>query len=102
DLAARLGLGEHFFGGDVDAGRAYQLAPSGITLEQLRADPAGVRLPLETEHRKYETAGFATPSGRVELYVESFLAIGQPPLPTFTEPELSPRSRPDLAGDFPL
>jgi anaerobic selenocysteine-containing dehydrogenase len=109
DLATRLGLGEHFFHGNVDAGWAHQLAPSGVTLQQLRADPAGVRLPLETRHRKYaaageggEPAGFATPTGRVELYVEGFLDIGQPPVPTYTEPALSPRSRPDLADEFPL
>lgn len=109
DLATRLGLGEHFFDGSVDAGWAHQLAPSGVTLQQLRADPAGVRLPLETRHRKYASAGddgvpagFATPTGRIELYVEGFLDIDQPPVPTFTEPALSPRSRPDLAEEFPL
>ena len=53
DLATRLGLGEHFFQGDVDAGWQHQLAPSGVTLQQLRDDRAGVRLPLETRHRKY-------------------------------------------------
>ena len=109
DLATRLGLDEHFFGGDVDAGWEYQLAPSGVTLEQLRADPAGVRLPLETRHRKYASrgdgglpVGFPTPTGRIELYVEGFLNIGQSPLPAFTEPALSPRSRPELAHEFPL
>ncbi|MEO7427770.1 MAG: molybdopterin-dependent oxidoreductase, partial [Acidimicrobiales bacterium] len=109
DLATRLGLGEHFFDGSVDAGRAHQLAPSGITLQQLRAEPAGVRLPLKTQHRKYAAAGddgvpagFATPTGRIELYAEVFLDVGQPPVPTFTEPAVSPRSRPDLADAFPL
>jgi anaerobic selenocysteine-containing dehydrogenase len=109
DLASRLGLGEHFFDGDVNAGWAHQLEPSGVTLEALRADPAGIRLPLDTRHRKYAAAGddgvpagFATPTGRIELYAEGFLDVGQPPVPTFTEPALSPRSRPDLAGEFPL
>ncbi|MGQ0434723.1 MAG: molybdopterin-containing oxidoreductase family protein [Microthrixaceae bacterium] len=102
DLATRLGLGEHFFDGNVDAGWEHQLEPSGVTLQQLREDSAGVRLPLESRHRKYEATGFATPTGRIELYVEGFLDIGQPPVPTFVEPELSPRSRPDLAQEFPL
>jgi len=109
DLATRLGLGEHFFDGSVDAGWAHHLAPSGITLQRLRADPAGVRLPLETRHRKYAAAGddgvpvgFATPTGRIELYVEGFLDVGQPAVPTFREPALSPRSRPDLAEEFPF
>ena len=109
DLATRLGLGEHFFDGDVDAGWAHHLKPSGVTLHQLRENPAGVRLPLETRHRKYAVesddgvlAGFDTETGRVELYVQGFLDVGQPPVPTFTEPVLSPRSRPDLASRFPL
>lgn len=109
DLATRLGLGEHFFHGSVDAGWEHQLGPSGLTLQELRADPAGVCLPLETRHRKFAAAGddgipagFATPTGRIELYVEGFLDVGQPPVPAFTEPALSPRSRPDLAKDFPL
>jgi anaerobic selenocysteine-containing dehydrogenase len=109
DLATRLGLGEQFFGGSVEAGWEHQLEPSGVTLRQLRDDPAGVALPLETRHRKYADTGagdvpvgFNTPTGRIELYAESFLDIGQPPLPAFTEPALSPRSRPDLADEFPL
>jgi anaerobic selenocysteine-containing dehydrogenase len=109
DLATRLGLGEHFFGGSVDAGWSHQLAPSGVTLQQLRADPGGVRLPLETRYRKYATVGddgapcgFATPTRRIQLYVERFLDVGQPPVPTFTEPAWSSRSRPDLASDYPL
>ncbi|HUR22689.1 MAG TPA: molybdopterin-dependent oxidoreductase [Acidimicrobiales bacterium] len=109
DLATRLGLGEHFFGGSVDAGWERHLEPSGVTLQQLRDQPAGVRLALETSHRKYTAVddagvpvGFDTPTGRIELYVERFLEIGQPPVPTFTEPAFSRRSRPDLADTFPL
>lgn len=109
DLATRLGLGEHFFDGNVDAGWEHQLEPSGVTLQQLRDDRAGVRLPLDTRYRKYAATGaggvpegFATPTGLIELYVEGFLDVGEPPVPTFVEPGLSPRSRPDLAQEFPL
>ncbi|HZC69580.1 MAG TPA: molybdopterin-dependent oxidoreductase [Jatrophihabitans sp.] len=103
DLAVRLGLGDRFFGGDIDAAFRHQLAPSGISLEQLRADPAGVRVPLTTRHRKYADAGgFRTPTRKVELYSEAFHSAGYAPLPTFTEPGTSPRSRPDLAQRFPL
>jgi anaerobic selenocysteine-containing dehydrogenase len=45
DLATRLGLGEHFFDGDVVAGWRYQLEPSGVSVEQLRDDPRGCRCP---------------------------------------------------------
>ena len=108
DLANRLGLGEHLFGGDVEAAWRHQLAPSGITLEALRANPQGIRVPLETRSRKYATlrdgvpAGFATPSRRIELYSETMLDHGYPPLPQFDEPAVSPRALPDLAEAFPL
>ncbi|MEU5258148.1 molybdopterin-dependent oxidoreductase [Amycolatopsis sp. NPDC021455] len=102
DLAVALGLGEHFFGGDVEAAWRYQLAPSGVSLDELRAAPEGIRLPLETVHRKYEQRGFRTPSGVVELYSERLRAQGYPPLPTYDEPSIGPRSRPDLAARYPL
>lgn len=107
-LATRLGLGEHFWDGDIDAAFRHQLAPSGITLEQLRAEPAGVRVPLETRHRTYAELdgdaprGFRTPSRKVELYSEVLADHGYPPLPIFEEPRTSHRSRPDLADRFPL
>ena len=46
DLANRLGLGDRFFGGDVEAAWRYQIAPSGVTIEALRAQPHGIRTPV--------------------------------------------------------
>ena len=46
--------------------------------------------------------GFATPSRKVELYSQTFLDRGYPPLPDFEEPEIGPLARPDLAARFPL
>jgi anaerobic selenocysteine-containing dehydrogenase len=83
DLAVRLGLGEHFWHGDIDAAMRHYLAPSGITPEQLRLAPGGIRFPLETTHRKYQRNGFATPSGRLEIFSEALQSIGQPALPEF-------------------
>ncbi len=108
DLATRLGLGGHFWEGDVEAGLRHRLEPTGVTLEQLRAEPGGVRLPLETRHRKFaevgagEPAGFRTPTSRIELYSETLLAAGYDALPRFVEPLMSPRSRPELAERYPL
>jgi anaerobic selenocysteine-containing dehydrogenase len=104
-LARRLGLGEQFFDGDEDAGHRHVLAPSGVTLEALRASPGGVRASLPpTRYRKYAEpgAGFATPSRRVEIYAQRFLEHGQAPLPEYVEPATSPVSRPDLAARYPL
>lgn len=107
-LATRLGLGKHFWNGDLDAAFRHQLAPSGLTLEQLRAEPAGVRVPLTTRHHKHAELdgeaprGFSTPSRKIELYSEVLLEHGYPPLPQFEEPRTSPRSLPELAERFPL
>jgi anaerobic selenocysteine-containing dehydrogenase len=84
------------------------LAPSGVTLNELRANPAGVRVPLTTRYRKYadpdgdRARGFRTPTRKVELFSETFVANGYPPLPEFDEPLTSPTSRPDLAERYPL
>jgi anaerobic selenocysteine-containing dehydrogenase len=108
-LAVRLGLGEHFWNGDVDAAYRYQLGPSGITLDELRAEPAGLRQPLTTRHTKHakrddkgNPRGFATPSRKIEFWSETFLDHGYPALPDFVEPPIGPVSRRDLAASFPL
>lgn len=81
---------------------------SGVTLEQLRQNPAGVRVPLEMRYRKFAELesgtprGFGTPSGLVELYSETLLQHGYPPVPEHRGPLVSPRSRPDLARRYPL
>jgi anaerobic selenocysteine-containing dehydrogenase len=108
ELARRLGLGDQFFGGDEDAGHRYVLAPSGVSLEALRAQPQGVRAPVDPRPRTYRDTGpdgrpgFPTPSRRVELYLQRFLDQGQAPLPEYVEPAASPESRPDLAARYPL
>ncbi len=108
DLACRLGVGELFWNGDVDAAYRHQLATTGVSLEQLRAAPAGVRVPVTTRHAKHAEIvngvphGFATPSRKVELYSETLLEHGYPPLPDFSEPPIGPVARPDLAARFPL
>jgi anaerobic selenocysteine-containing dehydrogenase len=108
DLACRLGLGEQFWDGDIDAGYRHQLGPSGITLEELRAHPEGVRVPLETRYRAFADEqdggfkGFATLTGKAEIYSERFLEHGFSPLPEYTEPLVSPLSQPELAERYPL
>jgi anaerobic selenocysteine-containing dehydrogenase len=79
ELACRLGLGEHFWNGDIDAGLRHQLGPSGVSLEALRAHPAGIHVPLETRYRTFADElnggfkGFPTPTGKEEIYSERLL-----------------------------
>jgi anaerobic selenocysteine-containing dehydrogenase len=109
ELAKRLGFAERFWNGDVEAGYSYELQPSGVTLEQLKNAPGGISLPAEPTFEKHakpakdgKLRGFATPSKKVELYCHPFAANGIPAMPEYVEPALSPLSRPDIAGDFPL
>ncbi|WP_028921579.1 molybdopterin-dependent oxidoreductase [Pseudonocardia acaciae] len=93
-LAQRLGMSEAFFGGDLEAAWNHQLAPLGLTVADLRANPGGIRVPIAQRDRKYAAegadgtvAGFATGTRRVELYSELMREHGQPALPTFTLPD---------------
>jgi anaerobic selenocysteine-containing dehydrogenase len=109
DLAERLGLGKQFWNGDIDAAYRYQLSRSGVTLEQLRAEPGGVRVGLNSRYTKHaevdaqgNAKGFPTPSRKIELWSEVFLDYGYAALPEFVEPEIGPIARPELAARFPL
>jgi anaerobic selenocysteine-containing dehydrogenase/ferredoxin-NADP reductase len=85
DLAVRLGMGEQFFGGSLEAGWDYMLKPLGLSVAQLRAQPEGVRIDTPDRERKYAEHGrrkaFNTPSGLVELYSERLQRHGYSPLP---------------------
>jgi anaerobic selenocysteine-containing dehydrogenase len=109
DLATRLGLADQFWGGDIDAAYRQQLAQSGVTLEQLRAQPAGVRVPLSSRYAKHAEAdaqgqprGFPTPSRKVEIWSDALRAQGHAALPEFVEPINGPVARPDVLARFPL
>jgi anaerobic selenocysteine-containing dehydrogenase len=109
DLAERLGLAAQFWDGNSEAAYRHQLAPTGITPEQLRAQPEGVRVLLQMRYAKHAAPdahghprGFATPSRRIEFYSETFLEHGYAPLPDFVEPAIGPVARPDLVARFPL
>jgi anaerobic selenocysteine-containing dehydrogenase len=110
DLACRLGLGNCFFGGDLEAAWRYQLEPWGITLEQLRANPIGIKSKVATKYRKYadldpsigQPRGFPTASRKLELYSARFAAAGYDPLPCHSEPAESPIATPESACKYPL
>jgi anaerobic selenocysteine-containing dehydrogenase/ferredoxin-NADP reductase len=85
-LATRLGMGELFFGGNIEKGFAHLLTPLGLDLATLRARPEGVRVPLPHDYRKYRKTGFATETGKVELYSELLHRNGYPAVPHFIPP----------------
>jgi anaerobic selenocysteine-containing dehydrogenase len=110
DLAGRLGLGAHFFDGDLAAAFNHHLAPSGLTVEQLRAHPIGVRVDASTRYRKYaavdprtgQVRGFATTTRKLELYATRFARVGYAPLPVYQEPVDSPIGRSQASQEYPL
>ncbi len=52
--------------------------------------------------KKYEKTGFATPSGKVELYSETMKKYGYDPLPKHVEQPGTLISDPETAKEFPL
>ncbi|MEM3629778.1 MAG: hypothetical protein QXE06_10485 [Candidatus Bathyarchaeia archaeon] len=46
--------------------------------------------------------GFATPTGKAEIWVTIFKQLGRDPLPFYVEPWESPLAQPELAKDYPL
>ena len=103
ELAKRLGFGNEFWDGDFEKCLSYILEPSGITLEDLRQHPEGMKYPVPPKPAKYyEQAGFQTPSGKIEISSSILAQHGHEALPVYKEPAESPVSRPDLVGSFPL
>jgi anaerobic selenocysteine-containing dehydrogenase len=104
DLAQRLGLAENFFNGNIEEAFMHQLAPAGISTEELRQNPIGLRANVSTKHRKYaeidprsgEARGFETPTRKLEIYSTAFARAGYPPLPVFDTPVGNPDP------DYPL
>lgn len=108
-LAERMGMGEQFWHGDIEAAYNFELQPAGISLEQLKQSPSGISKPATPTYEKHSKAdkngvvrGFATPSKKVELYCTNFANAGYPALPEYAEPALSPVSQPEIAREFPL
>lgn len=101
ELAKRLGMGHMFWNGDIEAGMNHVLAPTGLTVEQLREQPSGIDFALKTRYRKYLESGFKTWTGKVEVFSEVFRDAGQDPLPVFVEPAMSPMRQP-ASTEFPL
>ncbi len=101
ELGIRLGQEEFWPWKTLEEAYDYQLSPLGISLKELMAK-GGLYSP-PTEYKKYEKmGGFATPTGKVELYSTIFEKLGYDPLPRYEEPAETPISEPELAKEYPL
>jgi anaerobic selenocysteine-containing dehydrogenase len=110
ELAHRLGYGSQWPTTE-EAMIAHALRGTGITVEELRAHPEGIRLPKpEMRYRKYQSGdlradgkpGFETPTGKFEITSEWLRSYGYEPLPVYIEPTEGPLAAPELAEKYPL
>ena len=94
NVGKHLGLGELFWNGDFDAAVDELMAPSGYTAEELRKYPEGTRVrnPIIPGYKKYETSGFPTPSGKMEIRSTILKEAGFDGLPVYREPRHLPSS----------
>jgi anaerobic selenocysteine-containing dehydrogenase len=110
DLATRLGLGQHFFNGDIDAALNWQLAPSGLNVEKLREQRMGIRAATQTRYRKYaeldartgRPQGFHTPTRKLEILSTRFAKAGYPPFPGVPVNADSVRDQAEESKEYPL
>ena len=78
----------------------YCLEPGGMTFKQfLERENQGVPV---IRYKNYEKTGFATTTGKAELYSTILEKLGYDPLPQYEEPPESPISKPELAEEYPL
>ena len=107
ELAKRLGIGDMFWDGDLEAAFNYQFAPSNVTVAQLKANPGPVTVNIPMAYQKYahddagNFLGFPTPSKRIEIYSMPFKREGHDPLPTWKEP-ISYCFPQDISKKYPL
>jgi len=92
-LAVRMGFAEQFPWRTVEEVLDHRLSPSGQTFRQFAA--ATPFFPAPPAYRKYERAGFATPSGKVELASSVLAGLGFDPLPYY-------REAPQPDAEYPL
>ncbi len=84
-LGERLGLGDFFQYADEEDYIRQQLAPLGVSLDDVRAK--GYINLSETSHgNEMSEPSWNTPSGKIELYSETLAKVGFPGVPTWVEP----------------
>jgi len=93
DIARRMGFGEHFPWETIEDFYDYRLSKSGMTFKEV-AENYDLLIPTP-KFKKYEQTGFATPTGKIELYSTILENMGFDPLPYF-------REDPPASADFPL
>ncbi|MGI9411430.1 MAG: molybdopterin-containing oxidoreductase family protein [Hyphomicrobiaceae bacterium] len=89
EIAKRMGFGEQFPWKNAVDMLNYRLEPGGVTWDDVVATGRAPNLNKgqvgDTPERQYLKNGFATPSGKVELYSSTLESFGFDPLPYYRE-----------------
>jgi anaerobic selenocysteine-containing dehydrogenase len=101
ELGTRLDQGAYWPWNNLEELYDYQLKPMGLTFQEFIVKTGGLYIP-PNKYKKYEEQGFATPTGKVELYSTILEKLGYDPLPGYEESHENPVSRPDVAASYPL
>jgi anaerobic selenocysteine-containing dehydrogenase len=100
ELARRLGLEREFPWTTVEEAIDEQLQPAGITVADLRRHPEGLSV-AETAFQKFLQRGFATPSGKVELFSARLAEAGHAGVPYDDGWPADPIGFADQAAELP-
>ncbi|HLA28204.1 MAG TPA: molybdopterin oxidoreductase family protein [Syntrophales bacterium] len=101
NLAKRMGYENYFPWRDEGEVLQHIFKDTGININDYLGKTNFIKYG-EVKYKSYETSGFPTASGKVELYSTVMAQFGLDPLPSFVEPPESPVSSPDVAKDYPV
>ncbi len=104
DLGLKLGQGEHWPWETLEDAYLSRIEPLGYGVESYDEFVEYYRYHFpEREYYKYkEKGGFATPSGKIELYSSTLKELGYSPLPEYIPPVENEIDNPELAEEYPL
>ncbi|MDP2718549.1 MAG: molybdopterin-dependent oxidoreductase [Dehalococcoidia bacterium] len=99
-LAVRMGMEKYWPWKSLEEVYDYRLAPTGYTLKELIKKSGGWDS-APPEPKKYETLGFGTTTGKIELRSTILEKLGYDPLPKYEEPPEGPIASPEVAKEYP-
>jgi thiosulfate reductase/polysulfide reductase chain A len=100
ELGRRMGQAKYWTWENSEEMIAERVKPMGLTYADF-VQAGALMSPLE--EKKYEKyGGFATPSGKFELYSTILEKLGYDPLPFYEEPAESPIRTPEVFKEYPL
>ena len=101
ELAKRMGLEKHFPWKNTREWVNHKLKPLGLSIEDFK-EKSAVYTTQPLEYQKYMKVGFATPSGKVELYSQRLQDHGYDPLPVYRNFADTGAGSPEMMDPYPM